>query len=442
MCTKTRFACGAVLGLLSFAIPALQADAAEPAATAPFLLINSSTAELLTMQSALERALQVSPELTACAAESRARDAEISQAARFINPELTVEVANVAGSGAYSGFEAAETTLELSQQIELGGKRQLRRNRAQLEHDLAVHDLEVARIDLQARTARNFLLLLGAQERLKLAEEQKLLAAQTLAVVEEKIAAGRAPNVERYRFQSFLAEAGLVREKAMLALSMARQRLADNLAQEKAELSAVVGNLSLLPALPTLAEIEAQLDQSPEIVRRRLESEAHRRSLALTSAERIVDPTLSLGLINDNDSGDNALIFGLSLPLPFFDRHQGKIQAATERLAAAQAQEASTLIQSRAGLYESWQVLAANTAEAGVLREQLLPTAQRTFEAASYGYQSGKFGVLEVQDAQRHLVEVRARYLDVLIAAQLAAIELQQLLGRAPVATIDLSTKE
>jgi outer membrane protein TolC len=50
--------------------------------------------------------------------------------------------------------------------------------------------------------------------------------------------------------------------------------------------------------------------------------------------------------------------------------------------------------------------------------------------------------MLEVQDAQRSLFEVRARYLDVLIAAQLAAVELQQLLGRAPESTIEQFGKE
>lgn len=442
MSTKTLFIAGAVLGLLGLATPPVHALTDAAAVTEPALSANFSSAELLTLPAALERALQRSPELTAYAEESRAREAEISQAARFINPELAIEVANVVGSGAYSGFAAAETTLQLSQQIELGGKRQLRRGLAEVEHDRAVRDLEVAKIDLQARIARHFWVLLGAQERLKFAEEQMTLATETLAVVEEKIAVGRAPNVEKYRFQSALAEAGLVREKATLALSTARQTLAADLGQEVAALGAVIGNLTLPPPQPTLAEIEAQLGQSPEIARRRLESEAHRRALALARADRIVDPTIGLGLRNFNDSDDNALIFALSLPLPLFDRNQGNVQAASHRLEAAQAQEASGLFQSRAGLYERWQSLAASTAEAQALREQIIPTVQQTFEAASYGYQSGKFGVLEVQDAQRSLVEVRERYLDVLVAAQLAAVELQQLLGLPPVSTSDQLEKE
>lgn len=431
MYTKTLFMAGVVLGLIGLAAPVLPSFAAAPAAL-ELLSINPPAAGLLTLPAALDRALQASPELTAYVAESRARAAEISQAARFVNPELSVEVANIAGSGAYSDFDSAETTLQLSQQIELGNKRQLRRGLAELEHDRARLDLEAARVEMQARIARDFLDLLGAQERFKLADEQVALATETLAIVEEKITAGRAPSVEKYRFQSALSEARLGREKALLTLTAARQTMADNLGLETAEISGVVGDLTRLPLLPAYAEIQGQLGQSPEIARRQLESEAKRRDLALARANRIVDPTLALGLRHYKESDDNALIFGFSLPLPLFDRNQGNVQAANHRLAAAQAQEDSGLIQSRTGLTESWQSLAASTTEAQVLREQIIPSAQQTYEAASYGYQSGKFGVLEVRDAQRNLVEVRGRYLDVLLTAQLAAVELQQLLGQAP----------
>lgn len=441
MSTKTLFIAGAVLGLLGLAMPPVRALAAA-AVTEPDLSAYSSAAELLTLPAALERALQTAPELTASTEETRARAAEISQAASFINPEIAVEVANVAGSGPFSGFAAAETTLQLSQQIELGSKRQLRRGMAEVEHDRAVRDLEMARIDVQARIARNFWLLLGAQEHLKLADEQMALAAATLAIVEEKIAAGRAPSVEKYRFQSALAEARLLREKEMLTLTAARRTLADDLGLETAALGGVVGDLTILPLLPAAAGIDAQLGQSPESVRRKLESEAKRRALALARADRLVDPTIGLGLRNFNDSDDNALIFGLSLPLPLFDRNQGNVQAAGHRLAAAQAEEKRALIQSRTDLNASWQSLAVSTAEAQALREQIIPAVQQTFEAATYGYQSGKFGVLEVQDAQRSLVEVRERYLDVLMTAQLAAVELQQLLGLPPVSTNDQLEKE
>jgi outer membrane protein, heavy metal efflux system len=443
MSIKTLSLTGAVLALLGLATPALPVLAATATATEPLSSPNFPTGALLTLQGALDRALQASPELTAAAAESQARAAEVSQASRWTNPELSIEVENVVGSGPYSGFDAAETTVQLSQSLTLGNKRQLRRDVAEVEYDRAQHDLASARIDVQARISRHFLATLAAQEHLRLAEEQIALATTTLAAVEEKIAAGKAPDVEKYRFQSAVAEARLDKEKATLTLAMARQILAGNLGLEAPALGGVSGDLTILPPLPAYSEIEAQLGQSPESVRRQLESEARRRALALERANRIGDPTIAVGLRNFKESDDSALLFGLSLPLPLFDRNSGNVQAASSRLAAAQAQEANGRSESRAGLAESWQSLAASSAEAQALREEILPAAQQTYEAASYGYQAGKFGVLEVQDAQRNLFEVRERYLEVLATAHLAAVELDRLLGRAPVSTtIDKFAKE
>lgn len=45
------------------------------------------------------------------------------------------------------------------------------------------------------------------------------------------------------------------------------------------------------------------------------------------------------------------------------------------------------------------------------LRTNVLPAAQRAFEAATEGYRQGKFGYLEVLDAQRTLFDTRGRYL-------------------------------
>lgn len=439
MFTKTLFIAGSVLGLLTFATPALHTYAA----TEPLLPPNPPTAELFTLRSALDRAMQASPELTSYAEESRAREAEISQSSRWINPELSLEMANVAGSGPYSDFDAAETTLQLSQQLELGGKRQLRRELAKVEHQRSVYDVQFARIDVQARTARHFLTLLAAQEQLKLADEQIALAARTLSTVEEKIAVGKAPAVEKYRFLSALAEARLDKEKALLTVTTSRRTLADDLNLEATALGGVTGDLTFLPPLSAYSEIETQMIQSsPEILRGQLESAARRSALDLARAARIVDPTIDLGLRSFNDSDENALIFGLSLPLPLFDGNQGNILAAGSRLAAAQAQEKNSLLQLRAILSESWQTLAAHCSEAKTLRDQIIPLAQQTFEAASYGYQSGKFAVLEVLDAQQSLIKVRERHLQVLTAAWLTTVELDRRLGRAPVSTIDQFTKK
>jgi cobalt-zinc-cadmium efflux system outer membrane protein len=64
------------------------------------------------------------------------------------------------------------------------------------------------------------------------------------------------------------------------------------------------------------------------------------------------------------------------------------------------------------------------------LQSTVLPIAQRAYESAGKGFEAGKFGFLDVIDAQRVLVQARARYLSTLSSAYQAATAIDRLLGR------------
>ena len=70
-------------------------------------------------------------------AEADAARALVDQARLRPNPEIVFEAENIAGSGAFSGLQATEYTLSLSQRLELGGKRGARVRAAQAEARVA-----------------------------------------------------------------------------------------------------------------------------------------------------------------------------------------------------------------------------------------------------------------------------------------------------------------
>ena len=84
-------------------------------------------AESIRLEDAIARAIEARPELVAADAERRALEAAERQAALPPNPELSLEVEDVAGSGEFSGVNEAQTTLRVLQPIELGGDRRARR---------------------------------------------------------------------------------------------------------------------------------------------------------------------------------------------------------------------------------------------------------------------------------------------------------------------------
>jgi cobalt-zinc-cadmium efflux system outer membrane protein len=74
--------------------------------------------------------------------------------------------------------------------------------------------------------------------------------------------------------------------------------------------------------------------------------------------------------------------------------------------------------------------LAVANATMQTLETVVLPAAQQAYEAASRGFEAGKFGSLDVLDAQRSLLQARSRRLDTLAAAHRAAADIDRIVGR------------
>jgi len=126
-------------------------------AIAPGGAVENPTGQI-TLRDALALALRQSPELASFAWEIRARESAAIQAGRPPNPVADILFEDLGASGRASDDSRAvgpQTTVQLSQLIELGGKRAARRILAGLERDLAEWDFETARIDVLTRVVSN-----------------------------------------------------------------------------------------------------------------------------------------------------------------------------------------------------------------------------------------------------------------------------------------------
>ena len=382
----------------------------------------------LSWEEARLRTLARGPETVAVTEALRAIEAEAVLAGRRPNPELSVTLENVAGGGAYQDDDAAELTIELSQPIELGGKRRLRREAAELGRQLAANGQKLASAEVLAVARQRFIAVLAAQEKLALANEQAAVAARALAAAEERINAGKAPAIDRTRLRSQVSLANLAVVQAERSLLSARQSLAAGWGDAQADFAKVEGDLGALPAVPALGEVEASLEQSTEALNRRIATQLRSIELEQAMAGRFPDPTVTVGWRQFEESDESAWLFGISLPLPLFSQGQEAVSAASGRYHGARAREASDHNQARSILRGAWQALADARAEAEVLDGQVVPAAAEGFAAAEFGYRAGKFGLLELLDAQRALFEARQQQLAARTDCHLAASELQRLL--------------
>lgn len=382
----------------------------------------------LTLREALVLALKANPELAAFSREIRAREAAVLQARLFPNPELSVTAANL-GNAVLKDFDGPQTTVSLSQLILLGGKRARGIEVAGLDRDLAAWDYETKRMDVFTRVAQAFVEVLRAQEGVALANDLMTLAERVVEAVSARVRAGKVSPVEETRARVALASVKIEQARAVRELEAARKRLGATWGSTTPRFKTARGKLDKVLPIPTLEGLIQRLVQNPDLARWATELAQRQVTIDLERSRAIPDLTVSLGVTQFTDSNDSALVAGVSIPLPVLNRNHGNIQAAHQRLTRAMEERRAAEVSVTTALNTVYQSLAAAHIEVTTLKTQLLPGAQSAFEAASQGYRLGKFGFLEVLDAQRTLFGAKAQYLRALSDYHKAVAEVERLIG-------------
>lgn len=383
----------------------------------------------LTLHNAIQQTLNANGQLKALNLEIEARSAEQSQANLLPNPEITLGFAEFAGNKERGNFENAETSLEVSQEILLGSKRQHRGRLASLETEAARLDRDRLRLDLTTDVSKAFFLVLAAQERLELAHEFVKLSTQTQQTVSAKVEAGKVSPLQETKAKVELTTAKVRLTQAELALASARQHLVTFWGKTEPSFTAVYGKLGTLTHLPELQQLIQTLPVNPDLVRLAFEKVRGQAVLNLERANGVPDLTVSGGLQRFQANNEQAFILSLSLPLNLFNRNKGHIRAASYRITSVELRQGAMKTEITAQLVETFNGFKATHLSAKSLEEEVLPSAQSAFEAAIEGYREGKFGFLEVLDAQRTLFQTKVEILDVLATYQTYRLEIQRLLG-------------
>lgn len=388
-------------------------------------------AGIVSLKEALDLALEHNPELRAFSWDIHAAEADRLQAGLGPNPKLAVEAEEVGGQGDRSGFDGAETTIEISQPIELGRKRTRRTALASLEKELAEWDYKAKRLDVVRDVTEAFVAVLAWQQRLALAEEVVRIAEKAHNAVVQRVEAGRDSPIEQTKSSVALSTARIEPQRARCALEAARRRLAAEWGAKAAGFDAVAGEFDKIASVPSSAELSRFVRHNPDVARWNAEMEKSRAALELEKARAVSDVTVSGGYQHFSETDDSALVFGLSIPLPVSDRNQGGIRRATYLLAKTEQSGKAVEIMVLAALEEAAQRLSSAYVEAIALKDDVLPGAQSSFDAVSEGYRDGKFDYLQVLDAQRTLFETRGRHVEALAAYHKAKADAERLIGRS-----------
>lgn len=358
-------------------------------------------AEPITLDGAVERALANSPRIASAQARVSAAEARARQAGVAPNPEVSVEVENFAGNGPFRSFDSTETTLALSQRLEVGGQRSARRAVAAGERDVAVLALARERIDLQRDVALAFAELSAATDRAKLARDNVAQAASLANTARILVEAGRDPPLRQLRAEAALAEAQAAEVQTFSAMLAARRTLATLIVSDDPELTAEAMSLPQRGAVedPELVNIDERLVEAEQRV------SAARTTLAQTAATP--DVTVSGGLRRFSDGRDSAFVAGISVPIPIRDRNRGGIEAARADAAASQFEVVRVRAEARRDRSQARMLVDAAEARLAALQGPGLAQAEEAARLAQIGYNAGRFSLLELLDAQSALTTAR-----------------------------------
>ena len=387
-------------------------------------------ADTLSLRDALSLALMYNPELSVFSFETRIREAEAIQASLLPNPEIDAEIENFAGSGAFDGFQESELTVTIGQLLELGNKRQKRTQVAVLGADMAAWNYEVVRLDVFTRVVKAFIDELVIQQRIDLQKELVKVAEEFLQNIEQRVNAGRLSPAEIARAKVEFLTTTIEMNRLKKELQAATKRLAATWGSTEPKFKRVTGKLDTKLILPSFEKLQALISQNPDIARWAVAIQQREAELAFEKSQRIPDLTISGGFRRLNESGDNAFVMGLSMPMLLFDHNQGNIQAAEYRRKQVEQQKRAVEVSINTSLSESYTKLSQAYNEALILKTNVIVEAKNAFDMISHGYQMGKFGSLDVLDAQRTLFEVRARYLDALKEYHQSSADLERLVGK------------
>lgn len=383
----------------------------------------------ITLKAALSRALLGNPRLKAASLEIRAREARALQESLPPNPELGFSVEEFAGSGPLAGTDAAESTIELSQVVELGGKREKRAAFGSLETGLAEWDYEETRLQVLSQTASAFVDVVAAQERLHLAAEILGLAERRSEAVSQRVAAGKVRPLDESRALVALSASRMAVQTAQGALRTAQIRLSSMWGTDSAWNGKVEGDLYALgPAMDGLCERE-YVPNIPRVARWETELAHRDAAVELERSRAVPDVTLSGGIKRFEETDDYAFVFGVSIPLPLMDRNKGSIQEAAARREKAEQERRASEISVRVALADVLEKLARFRDQCVMLEQTVIPAAQLAVDAARKELEQGKSGLLDMLDAHQALLDVKMDHVEAVARYQKSRAEAEGLMG-------------
>jgi len=366
-----------------------------------FLWLALATAPLR-LADLLQEARDKNPDLKSQAAKAASARAAIAPAGALEDPMLMVQLWN-----APLDFSNIPVMVQLTQPLQLGGKRAARRSAAAAEAEIATASQAVQLHDLEVQVAQAYFELFLAERTLELEDEQEGLVQQLLLSAQTRVSTGRGEQVELLRAQGAGIQLRSERETARDQRASAWARLSVLLDRDPSATPGQTTAPGVLDQLPPEPELRLRAwQQRPELRAARAMVEQAEAQAQLARAETVPDLAPFLGLMHTfRGVGETNFLFaGVQGNLPLFVGEKSRPRVESASLLLQSQREAGRAAKNRvtAEVAESYAHLLAETHQIA-LHHELIPLSRQAALSASHSYAAGRLEFSMVIDSLRDL---------------------------------------
>ncbi len=374
-------------------------------------LAQESLTDTISLREAMEATLKRHPSLRSFSLRSESLSGERQLA--NLRPAYRIQgsLEDALGTGDVRDFTGAEATFQLSNIVELGGKRPARVGVVNRRLDMLNAEQRLAELDLLVEVVRRYIEVASAQEILALQGQALALAETTILFLQPLVSAGQSPQLELDRANAALRRAEIAEQSAEALLESARIRLSNMWSSNSPQFDGVDANLLDIGEVTPIEPLLTTLESNPDIEFLAAESRMREAEVVLAESRRRANVQWTVGVRHLKQLDDTGFTFGVSIPLFNESRASGAIRAARANEQEVEARRLTALNAIEGEIRSLSQQLEQNITAARTLIQEVIPALESVQQQVQAAYSAGSYSYLD-------LISVQQEYLD----AQLALI--------------------
>jgi cobalt-zinc-cadmium efflux system outer membrane protein len=381
----------------------------------------------LSLDEALDQAFRMSPVLEARRAELREAEARLLGARIYpFNPE--VQLIGADRQGLTDG--STERGVAISQEIEIGGQRRKRKSIAESQFAAAESGFERSERLLVAQVRAAFVASLRARELLDIALSDAELTRELLDLSSRRLEEGAGTFIELNLARSATGQAERTLRLAEASYATARSGLAEVIGLAPDQPLEPVGTLPVPEEADLSVDelVASALESRSDLAALRKFTESAFEETRLARSSRV--PNLLLGAFYEEEEGTDTIRgLSLTLPIPLFNRNQGRIAEASAMADRLTAEELAAELTVRREVVDAVTIYRSAQQTTAALRDLVVGTLEQNLELLQRALEAGKIGSSDVLVFRREFVEGRRQFVEALFEAGIARIALDLATG-------------